>query len=256
MNIRKSIYQRAKSFILKHDKRSLIERNHLETLYHEEFPIELIEMCETIKNYRNEANVLLDIGAHKGLFTKVASAFFNFKEAVCFEPNSKLNLTIAKVNSKTNCTIENIALSNREGVVTFYLHEDDAMNSTVESNNKLLKEEFPWDNPDKIQSTMVPTESLDSYVQRKGFINDSFFIKLDTQGNELDVLKGAINTLKSTEICLVEYMFFTPYRSDFTFFDFVNFMESNNFDCKGALSISKRPSKKVSAVDLLFVKRR
>jgi hypothetical protein len=33
-------------------------------------------------------------------------------------------------------------------------------------------------------------------------------------------------------------------------------MEIKGFDCKGALTISKRPSKKISGVDFLFIKKK
>jgi FkbM family methyltransferase len=256
MNIKKSLYYRAKSFIIKEDFNSLLKRNNLSEVEFSNVSREMIETCETIANYQKQSNILLDIGAHKGLFSKVANAFFNFEKTICFEPNHLHNNTIKNNNRNSNLTIENIALSDQEGEASFYLHQDDSMNSIVDSDKKILKDEFPWDNPELMKETRVKTTTLDKYTEKNNLITNTFFIKIDTQGNELNVLKNGIKTLRKTEICLIEYMFLSPYNSTFSFFQLVEFMEYNGFDCKGALTILKRPSKKISGVDFLFVKKK
>jgi len=255
MNLKKSIYYRAKSFVERVNLSNTIERNRLSDSDLGELPINFIEIMETIKNYRLKANILLDIGAYKGLFSKVSNAFFNFDKIICFEPNKEMNEIIEHNNEKRKLVIENIALSNQVGQTIFFLHQDASMNSIVAVENEILKTEFPWDNPDLLKKTIVNTITLDHYIERNAFNNETFIIKIDTQGNELNVLKNGIKTLKQTEICLIEYMFLTPYKSDFSFYNLLEFMNKNEFDCKGALTISKRQSKKISAVDFLFVKR-
>ena len=249
------MYYRAKSFVEKENLSSALERNKLYDSDLRKLPIELIETMETIKNYQCNANILMDIGAHIGLFSKAANAVFSFDKTICFEPNKEMKGIIESNNKKNNIIVENIALSNKEGQATFYLHQDDSMNSLVESENEILKDEFPWDNPDLLKKTTVNTITLDKYIEKNSLINETFFIKIDTQGNELNVLKNGINALRQTEICLIEYMFTTPYKSDFSFYELLELMSKSNFDCKGALTISKRASKKISAVDFLFVKK-
>ena len=249
------MYFRAKSFVERENLKYIIGKNELDYNDFREIPMELIETMETIRNYKVQATTLLDVGAHKGLFSKAANSFFKFKNTVCFEPNKEHNGSIKSSNKGSGLRIENIALSNKRGKVTFYLHKDDAMNSIVESENDVLKAEFPWDNPELMKKTTVDTITLDNYISDNSLQKETFFLKIDTQGNELNVLKHGVMTLRQTEICLIEYMFTSPYKSDFVFYDLVSFMNQNNFDCKGALTINKRPSKKISAVDFLFVKK-
>jgi FkbM family methyltransferase len=252
MNFKKSLYHRAKNFIENTDLENALTRNKLNDTY-KDIPLELIDTMETIKNFKLGANTLLDIGCHKGLFSKVANAFFKFDKTICFEPNNSLHAQIKLNNSGNKFVIEDIALSDQEGQTAFYMHQDNSMNSIVEAENAVLEKEFPWDNPNLMEKNIVKTTTLDNYVSNNALTQDKFFIKIDTQGNELNILKKGIDTLKRTEICLIEFMFTTPYKSDFYFYDLVKFMEENHFDCKGAVSISKRPSKKISAVDFLFV---
>ena len=255
VSIKKSLYYRLKSFVLKEERIELAKRNKLDFNHIKELPLELIETMETVKNYTKETNVLLDIGAHNGLFSATANLFSSFDKTICFEPNTKLNDSIKSANTEINLKIENIALSDKKGKAIFYLHEDSSMNSLVNSDNEVLKTEFPWDNPDLMNEIEVPTNTLDNYIEDRDLYNNLFFIKIDTQGNELNVLKNSLKTLKRTGVLLIEYMFVTPYDTDFSFLDLNNFLNENGFDCKGALTIFKRPSKKVSGVDFLFVKR-
>ena len=197
---------------------------------------------------------LLDIGAHKGHFARAANLFFDLRHTICFEPNADLHPTIEAALQRVPSDIEHLALSDKAGQIQFFLHQDDSMNSTVEADAKTLRDEFPWDNPDHLRSTTVPTMTLDAYTAEKGLGDHSFFIKIDTQGNELDILRHGTQTLAQTQLILAEFMFLNPYQSSHTFMDLISFMDSHNFSCQGALTIAKRPSKKVSAVDFLFVK--
>ena len=52
---------------------------------------------ETICNYLTNTNILIDIGAYKGLFSKTANSFFPFERTICFEPNKLLIDVIKKI---------------------------------------------------------------------------------------------------------------------------------------------------------------
>lgn len=255
MSIKKSIYYRSKSFVEKEDYKNLLKKNSINVIDGNNLSKEIIETLETVKNYINNSNVLIDIGTHKGLFSKAADLFFNFEKIICIEPNEGMNKLIKNNINSDKLLLKNVALSDQKGEISFFLHEDSSMNSIVESNHEILKNEFPYDNPDKIEEIKVKTDTLDNVINESKLDSHKYFIKIDTQGNELNVLKNGISTLKNTEVCLIEYMFFSPYESNYDFYDLVHFMKENDFVCLGALTIFKRPSKKISGVDFLFVKK-
>jgi FkbM family methyltransferase len=253
MNIRQIIYNKAKNIVSNADKEAIAHKHNLTDLGG--LSMELLHTFQSIAAFRKESSILIDIGAHKGFFTKAANQFLPIEKSYCIEPNIALNKEIIKNNPHVNIEVVNLALSEKSGLSAYYLHEDSAMNSIVETDNELLKEKFPWDNPDKLQKTEVSTMSLDMFVESlnlpKGL---PLFIKIDTQGNELNILRHGTAALSLTEICVIEHMFLNPYKSTYTFLELIAFMAENNFDCKGALTISKRPSHEISAVDFLFVK--
>lgn len=255
MEIKKNIYYRLRSILKNIELKDIAVRNNIELKNIKDSSFSDLESMETISNYLKNTNILIDIGAYKGLFSKTANSFFSFEKTICFEPNKLLIDTIKKNNSNSNVIIENIALSDKQGTTTFFLHQDSTMNSILESKTEVLKSEFPWDNPELIYKSLVPTITLDNYMKDINTRNLSLFIKIDTQGNELNILKHSIRTLKFTKVLLVEFMFLNPYKKDFSFFDLISFLNKHNFICKGALTIFKRPSKKISGVDFLFVKK-
>ena len=255
MEIKKNIYYRLRSILKNIELKDIAVRNNIELKNIKDSSFSDLESMETISNYLKNTNILIDIGAYKGLFSKTANSFFSFEKTICFEPNKLLIDTIKKNNSNINLIIENIALSDKQGTTTFFLHQDSTMNSILESKTEVLKSEFPWDNPELIYKNLVPTTTLDNYMKNLDVKNHSLFIKIDTQGNELNVLKHSIQTLKFTKVLLVEFMFLNPYKKNFSFFDLISFLNKHNFICKGALTIFKRPSKKISGVDFLFVKK-
>lgn len=255
MDIKKSIYYRLKAILKKIELKDIASRNNIDLINIKDSSFSDIESMETISNYLTNTNILIDIGAHKGLFSKTANSFFSFEKTICFEPNKLLIDLIKNNNSNVNLIVENIALSDSDGTATFHLHQDSSMNSIIESNIEILKSEFPWDDPELLDKNLVPTKTLDNYMKTLDMKKHSLFIKIDTQGNELNVLKHSIQTLKYTKVLLIEFMFLNPYKNDFSFFDLISFLNKHDFICKGALTIFKRPSKKISGVDFLFVKK-
>lgn len=217
-------------------------------------PIEILQTLDTIRNYVNHDLTLIDIGAHKGLFSYAASKCFNLKEIYCFEPNIEFHNIIKERLNRGSLFVSDIALGTEKGFKPFFFHPDTTMSSLVKGNTKTLKEEFPYDNPTLIREQPVKVDTLDNAFESNFDKKESYLIKIDTQGNELDILKHGLKTLSKTKIVLVEFMFIDAYETGYSFEELVEFFKANNFQCKGAVSISKRPSGLISSVDFLFVK--
>lgn len=133
----------------------------------------------------------LDIGAHKAgylyiMLKKVGEA----GRVIAFEPQSVLFAYISKLKNLfrwTNVTVEHLALSDAAGKVTLFVPAQKGKLSSPgativpESRSAYgIKEE-------------VRTETLDAYCARHGIAPD--FLKVDVEGNELRVFKGAAHTL-------------------------------------------------------------
>ena len=135
----------------------------------------------------------IDIGVYRGVYSYFLAQYSDFVYA--FEANpllhSKLNSSFKRHH---NIKLENLAVSDKEGYTTLRIPIRDIKAdydadqkyklgiATIHSRNELQNENF--ETLDKIQ-----TVSLDSYE----FQHPIGFMKIDVEGHELEILKGANN---------------------------------------------------------------
>jgi FkbM family methyltransferase len=217
-----------------------------------------LALLQTIASMRalieTRPTVLVDIGAHKGDFTRLAHHVLRFRRIICCEPDADLVPVIQARLKGENATVHCVAISHMSGEMPFYVHADRSMSSLVPASEEILRNKFPTYDPLATTARSVPVMTLDALVAADSLDpKDRLLIKIDTQGNEMDVLAGAEMTLRRTDACLIEFMFCTPYERRGTFPDLVNLMADRGFECSGALDIKRRPSHEVSGVDFLFV---
>lgn len=135
-----------------------------------------------------------DIGAHKaGYLYFIRKQVTSQGKVFAFEPQSSLFQYLRRLKKTfgwDNVTIEHLALSDKQGTTTLYvpLSEEEMISTPgatiVEHLNSAaftIKEK-------------IGTDTLDSYCSIHKVKPN--FIKIDVEGNELQVLKGGIATLK------------------------------------------------------------
>lgn len=157
-----------------------------------------LPMYHVYSRYIRESDIVYDLGAHQGYLALMASRIVGANGRVyAFEPlPSNYNILKAHVdiNNLTNCVPIFGAVAEKPGVVSFSTSGDDVSNTFVTSSPLFSK------NPVSIK---VPSFSLDTLLE-EGTIVPPKFIKVDVEGAELDVLKGAVTLLtnQSPIVCL------------------------------------------------------
>lgn len=175
-----------------------------------------------IKNIR-QAETFIDIGAHVGYFSLLANEISQNGKIFSFEPTQKtFQLLRLNTNHFQKIKIENLALSDNENTTTFFVA--DSINSEY---NSLSSDVFVEKNisfaEQKIQNT-----TFDNYFSDKN-LTDKTFIKIDTEGAEMLVLKGATKFLKShSPIVMMEYL---QNSSSNNYENAVKFLSSLNYNC-------------------------
>jgi FkbM family methyltransferase len=135
------------------------------------------------------STVVYDLGAHIGYYTLIASKYIKKGGKVyAFEPFPKNfeKLEIhKKLNLLGNVTIINAAVANNDGVISF-------SNNSNDSANTYVADSFMFKNFEHIQVNAV---TLDSFIESSQSSQPDL-IKMDVEGAELDVLKGATGILE------------------------------------------------------------
>lgn len=154
-----------------------------------------------VERYLGPGMIVLDIGAHHGLYSLIAATRVGITgRVVSFEPSPRERERLERhkrINKLDQITIEPIALGSAAGTATLYLPA--AKNSGFNSlhpSEEIRSEATPVE---------VPVMTLDDYVANSK-LDRIDFIKLDVEGGELEVLKGgeAIFRGKSRPVILAE----------------------------------------------------
>ena len=136
----------------------------------------------------------LDIGAHKaGYLYFILKQVGDKGKVFAFEPQHNLYEYIKKIKHLfkwDNVTIEHLALSDTLGSVTLYIPSNKV--NDVSSPGATIVEQKGSQNFGRTEN--ISTETLDAYCERMHIKPD--FLKIDVEGNELNIFKGGVEILK------------------------------------------------------------
>lgn len=149
------------------------------------------EQTETMLAEFTKGKVFFDIGANIGYYSILASK--NIGETgtvVAFEPVVS-NLTFlhrhVELNKAKNVKVLPFALSDKQSIASFSLGQNSAMGHLADGNGNGKSENLVY----------VPTVSLDEIAEKMNLLPD--VMKIDVEGAEMDVFRGAENVLKTAK---------------------------------------------------------
>ena len=135
----------------------------------------------------------IDIGANKGVFSYLLSKLSSRVHA--FEPNPKMYDILKQIRINNILTYQ-VALSSKPGFASLLVPMNEKTKKFSNEGASLSKVKVSGAN----KSVRVEIKTLDSYL-----FDNIGFIKIDVEGYEMEVLKGAVETLKQNKpILLVE----------------------------------------------------
>ena len=188
---------------------------------------------------------ILDVGAHTGQFYGWAKKVWPDSLIWMIESNSVHNRDLANITKNTNDEYLIAALGDEEREVTFYTRSD----KPGTEGNSYYEETNWWDIPQLVQKSNVKLQKLDDL-----FTEDTTFelIKIDTQGSELDILKGGKVLCKKASIIILEVAYMEYNRGAPLKDEVISFMEDFGFEKK--MSVGEHYSEdKIIQKDLVFV---
>ncbi|HEY4197357.1 MAG TPA: FkbM family methyltransferase [Mucilaginibacter sp.] len=195
-----------------------------------------------IKQLGFNSTCCLDIGAYIGNWAVDFKQIFPDSRILMIEGQTEKEPELVKIKESYNNIDYRIALLgatesnvvfNKYETASSVLTEHNITNAATESRklttlDKLLTDTI-FDKPD--------------------------FIKIDTQGYELEILKGGKKTLASAEFVLLEVSFLDIYKNCPLVADVLNFMQQHGFVLYDICTLMKRPlDGTLYQSDFLFIK--
>lgn len=97
----------------------------------------------------------------------------------------------------------------------------------------------------------VPVTTLDRILGGRQ-LPTPFGLKIDAEGAELEVVRGAAETLRTTDFVIAEVSVLDRFEGGYTFAEFVAAMADAGFAARDILGIGRADSSEVTFVDLVF----
>lgn len=165
---------------------------------------ELNAIQTVLKGKQNEKMVFFDVGANVGEYSSLLMRHFPNAIIHSFEPNhSTFRLLEDKLNYNDNIRLNNNALGSIENASTIYYYQKDHLTGHA----SIYKEVFSEVHGDlNIISQDIPMTTLDQYCKKNEF-DRIHWLKIDTEGHELEILKGARSMISEGKIDYIQFEF-------------------------------------------------
>lgn len=199
---------------------------------------------------------VIDCGANEGQFAHYISGFFPGAALYCFEPLEGPFQTLlawaATQNGRVQCF--NVALGEQEGTAIMHNHMEHSPSSSLLPTTghavKLLPQTV------RQLEVVVPLTTLDTALRDVlDGMAPEILLKLDVQGYEDRVLRGAELILEKVHACLLEVCVDPLYDKQANFKELVSLLDRHGVRYAGNLDQSYAEDGRVMWFDALFLRR-
>ena len=197
-----------------------------------------------------KVDMVLDVGANKGQFAEMIINNNYSKKIISVEPVQSAHLILINKSKRysfwTVCPI--MAIGNDNSIIKFY----ETLNSQCSSKKKPIKNKL--DDYHIINTFNVKQTTLKDFY-KDNILEDynSICLKIDTQGNELEILKSGKNILNKFRLIIIEISFDIDYEGQNSFMEIINYLLDNNFFIWSVQKVYEDISiGKTSYLDLIF----
>lgn len=142
-----------------------------------------------LEQVASSCSLVLDVGANEGCYAARVRKFNPSCRVICLEPNSDLS---PRIKEKGLVDVFALAAGDTNGDVPLHINTIDATQSSLfrRDRNTVMR--------------MVPCVRLDDFFETHG-IGRADLVKIDTEGNEIAVLRGMRRLIESGSVDLIQF---------------------------------------------------
>jgi FkbM family methyltransferase len=207
-----------------------------------------IEHGPAFKN--QDFDCVLDVGANKGQFALFARSRFPNARILSFEPLPRPVAKFERVfRQDPRIKIIRAAVSKNRGTLTMHVTEHDDSSSALGVGNA-QREIF---NTREVDQCEVPCGPLSDFVA-EGDLGSRNLLKIDVQGLELEVLRGAEPLLDQFAAIYCEVSFIELYVGQPLASEIIVFLAGHGFRLTGTYNTSLSAKGQPVQADMMFIR--
>lgn len=196
-------------------------------------------------------DVVLDVGANKGQFALFSRVTFPDAVIHSFEPIEAAYRTLISHRClRNNFNAYHLALTDKTGDATINLSRADDSSSLLPIGN-LQTSYYPG--TEMVGQEVIKTDTLDNQFQEE-WQGRNVLLKIDVQGTELQVLKGASNNLDRIGHIYAELSFMELYKGQALGTEIIEFLSGFGFEVYSISNISRTRHDRLVQADFLFTR--
>ncbi|MCS3826458.1 FkbM family methyltransferase [Salinibacter ruber] len=200
---------------------------------------------DILKENGLEVNTVIDIGVGYGTIELYKNATFEYLFLV--EPLEVYKSEISNILKTFNGEWCKTALSDFQGNTEInYYAKYPEKTSVKDRVNK-------FERKGEKKNVSVEVNTLDGIIKNKSF-GTPIGIKIDAEGNELNILKGSVSTLEYTKYVVVEAPIVERFSNGYSLEELIKFMNENDFYIKNVVDVDDGSI--VKFIDFLFYNRK
>jgi len=207
---------------------------------------------ELLKDLGFKPQGILDIGAHIGKWSMMANSVFPDTPILMIEGNTdntnRLNDTIKTVqvsSPKSSCSISLLSDTNKN--VTYYKPKHGST-----SGSSLYRENTAHYSDENTVTEKRSAITLDQLLNETDVTYD--FIKIDVQGSEQDILRGAPDSISNARFILLETQLIEYNQKAPVAHEIIRTLENYGFIIADIYELHYLPDGRLNEIDILFAR--
>lgn len=178
--------------------------------------------------YSPDIRGVVDVGANEGQSIRAIQALLPGVETYAFEPNPACASYLRSLDWEgAHIEVCAVACGSQEATLPLTVFKGDSGLSSLLDKTQALMDHCGGITVEEV--IQVPVVRLDKAMQQCGVNRGPLMVKIDTQGYELEVLKGATHIMPNTAIVVCEVNLMPFYSEQCMFDALVAFMATQRF---------------------------
>lgn len=151
-----------------------------------------------------DPGIIFDVGANKGDYARMLRNKFPSAEIHCFEPGPDAFQQLVFNTAGLKLNLHNVAVGSSNGTLTLVKSSNDDDGTMLTAYQNAITDIFTFAGEPN-QQIVCNMVCLDDFCKDK--VQKIDFLKIDVEGHELEVLKGAAKIIAANKVSIIQFEF-------------------------------------------------